>query len=99
MVKIKVAIYDADKGYRERFADYLMNHKASEMELGEPTPFACDQLEIFGCHIEIFADRVAVRYALHILHLARYPLTPRGFKHPAFASVGEDEGVFVISCP
>jgi len=33
MAKIKVAIFDADKGYRERFADYLMNHKAAEMEL------------------------------------------------------------------
>lgn len=33
MAKIKVAIFDVDKGYRERFADYLMNHKATEMEL------------------------------------------------------------------
>lgn len=30
---IKVAIYDADKGYRERFTDYLMSYKAEEMEL------------------------------------------------------------------
>lgn len=33
MAKIKVAIFDADKGYRERFADYLMSYKAAEMEL------------------------------------------------------------------
>lgn len=33
MAKIKVAIFDADQSYRERFADYLMNHKAAEMEL------------------------------------------------------------------
>lgn len=33
MAKIKVAIFDADKLYRERFADYLMSYKAKEMEL------------------------------------------------------------------
>lgn len=33
MAKIKVAIYDVDKEYRERFADYLMSYKSEEMEL------------------------------------------------------------------
>ena len=33
MAKIKVAIYDEDKPYRERFADYLMSYKAKEIEL------------------------------------------------------------------
>ena len=33
MARIKVAIYDADKDYRERFSDYLMNFQAEEMEL------------------------------------------------------------------
>ena len=33
MAKIKVAIYDVDKGYRERFADYLMSYKPQEMEV------------------------------------------------------------------
>ena len=33
MAKIKVAVYDADKLYRERFADYLMSYKAKEIEL------------------------------------------------------------------
>lgn len=33
MAKIKVAIYDEDKQYRERFADYLMSYKSNEMEL------------------------------------------------------------------
>lgn len=33
MAKIKVAIYDEDKLYRERFADYLMSYKSKEMEL------------------------------------------------------------------
>jgi len=33
MTKAKVAVFDKDKGYRERFADYLMNYKAAEMEL------------------------------------------------------------------
>ncbi len=33
MAKIRVAIFDADKGYRERFADYLMSYKAMEMDL------------------------------------------------------------------
>ena len=33
MSKIKIAIYDVDKGYRERFADYLMSYKAEEMEI------------------------------------------------------------------
>ena len=33
MSKRKVAIYDLDQTYRERFADYLMGHKAEEMEI------------------------------------------------------------------
>ena len=33
MARIKVAIFDADKNYRERFTDYLMEYKATEMEL------------------------------------------------------------------
>ena len=33
MAKIKVAIFDTDKGYRDRFADYLMSYKATEMDL------------------------------------------------------------------
>lgn len=33
MAKVKVAIYDEDKLYRERFADYLMSYKSKEMEL------------------------------------------------------------------
>ena len=33
MAKVKVAIYDEDKLYRERFADYLMSYKAKEVEL------------------------------------------------------------------
>lgn len=33
MTKKKVAVFDADKRYRERFADYLMSYKAAEMEL------------------------------------------------------------------
>ena len=33
MARIKVAIYDSDKQYRERFADYLMSYKAEEIEL------------------------------------------------------------------
>lgn len=32
-MRVKVAVYDADKGYRERFADYLMSYKATEIEL------------------------------------------------------------------
>ena len=42
MGKIKVAIYDEDKGYRERFADYLMNYKPQEIELSVYT-----QIEYF----------------------------------------------------
>ncbi|MBR5127873.1 MAG: hypothetical protein IKU69_05545 [Roseburia sp.] len=33
MTKTRVAIFDMDKGYRERFADYLMSYKAAEIEL------------------------------------------------------------------
>lgn len=53
MVKIKVAIYDADKGYRERFADYLMNHKASEMELAVFTneQFFFEALDVDKFHL------------------------------------------------
>ena len=33
MARMKVAIYDEDKLYRERFADYLMSYKSKEMDL------------------------------------------------------------------
>lgn len=55
MAKIKVAIYDADKGYRERFADYLMNHKAAEMELAIFTneQFFFNALEVDKFHLYV----------------------------------------------
>ena len=53
MAKIKVAIFDTDKGYRERFADYLMNHKASEMELSVFTneQYFYDALDVDKFHL------------------------------------------------
>ena len=33
MAKMRVAIYDTDTAYRERFTDYLMSYKSQEMEL------------------------------------------------------------------
>ena len=53
MAKIKVAIFDVDQGYRERFADYLMNHKASEMELAVFTneQFFYEALEVDKFHL------------------------------------------------
>lgn len=47
MPKIKVAIFDMDKGYRERFADYLMSYKAKEIELAvySTKEFFCDALK------------------------------------------------------
>ena len=33
MQKIKIALCDKDKFYCERFATYMMNHKAQEIEL------------------------------------------------------------------
>ena len=33
MQKIKIALCDKDKFYCERFAAYMMNHKAQEIEL------------------------------------------------------------------
>jgi len=55
MAKIKVAIFDADKGYRERFADYLMNHKAAEMELAVFTneQFFLNALEVDKFHLYV----------------------------------------------
>ena len=61
MAKMKVAIYDSDKRYRERFADYLMNYKAQEMDLSVFTginflleALAVDkyQLVVLGCGYE-----------------------------------------------
>jgi len=33
MSKIKIAVFEMDKEYRERFADYLLSYKAAEIEL------------------------------------------------------------------
>ena len=53
MAKIKVAIFDADKGYRERFADYLMSYKAAEMELAVFTSeqFFFEALDVDKFHL------------------------------------------------
>lgn len=53
MAKLKVAIYDVEKGYRERFADYLMNYKANEMEVAVFTneKFFCEALEVDKYHL------------------------------------------------
>lgn len=56
MAKIKVAIYDVDKGYRERFADYLMNYKPQEIEVS-----------VFS-QMQYFMDRLRVdKYQLLVL--------------------------------
>lgn len=80
MAKIKVAIYDKDKGYRERFVDYLMNHKAQELELSvfsEETYFlsALDvdkyHLLVVGCGYEEILFHVKAR-GIPILILTEY---------------------------
>ena len=58
MVKIKVAIFDADKGYRERFADYLMSYKAAEMDLAVFTneQFFYEALEVDKFHLFVLGS-------------------------------------------
>lgn len=69
MAKIKVAIYDADKLYRERFADYLMSYKAQEIELAvfSGTEYFFEainvdkyQLLVLGCGYEEILPKVKV---------------------------------------
>ena len=65
MVKVKVAIYDEDKQYRERFADYLMSYKAKDMELS-----------IFS-GINYFLEAVSVeKYQLFVLGRGYEKLLP-----------------------
>lgn len=58
MAKIKVAIFDADKGYRERFADYLMSYKAAEMELAVFTneQFFYEALDVDKFHLLVLGS-------------------------------------------
>lgn len=53
MAKIKVAIYDADKQYRERFADYLMSYKSSEIELSvfSTVMYFLENLDVENYHL------------------------------------------------
>lgn len=80
MAKIKVAIYDADKGYRERFVDYLMSYKSEEMDLsvftgGEYFLKALDvdkyHLLVLGCGYEEVLQRVSA-LTVPILVLAEH---------------------------
>lgn len=80
MAKIKAAIYDKDKGYRERFVDYLMNYKAEEMELSvfsEETYFLnalhVDKfhLLVLGCGYEEILFRIKAM-GMPILILTEY---------------------------
>ena len=66
MAKIKVAIFDEDKLYRERFADYLMSYKSKEMELS-----------VFS-GITYFLDAINVeKYQLFVLGRGYEELLPR----------------------
>lgn len=58
MAKIKVAVFDVDKGYRERFADYLMSYKAAEMELSVFTneQFFCEALSVDKFHLFVLGS-------------------------------------------
>lgn len=58
MAKIKVAIFDEDKSYRERFADYLMSYKAAEMELAVFTneQFFFEALEVDKFHLFVLGS-------------------------------------------
>lgn len=58
MAKIKVAVFDMDKGYRERFADYLMNYKSTEMELAVFTSeqFFLEALQVDNFHLFVLGS-------------------------------------------
>lgn len=58
MAKIKVAIFDVDKGYRERFTDYLMSYKAAEMDLAVFTneQFFYEALEVDKFHLFVLGS-------------------------------------------
>lgn len=80
MAKIKVAIYDDDKVYRERFTDYLMSYKSQEMELSiftKPEYFLEKiivdkyQLLVLGCGYEELLARVRL-LQIPVLVLSEY---------------------------
>ena len=58
MARIKVAIFDADKNYRERFTDYLMEYKATEMELSIFTniSFFFETLDVDKFHLFVLGS-------------------------------------------
>jgi len=58
MARIKVAIFDGDKGYRERFADYLMSYKSAEMELSVFTniSFFKEALDVDKFHLLVLGS-------------------------------------------
>jgi len=58
MVKIKVAIFDEDKGYVERFADYLLSYKSAEMDLAVFTgvQFFYDALDVDKFHLLVLGS-------------------------------------------
>lgn len=58
MARIKVAIFDEDKNYRERFTDYLMVYKAAEMELSVFTniSFFMETLDVDKFHLFVLGS-------------------------------------------
>lgn len=67
MANLKVAVFDTDKEYRERFSDYLMSYKADEIELAvfnnpdflyEALNVDKFQLIVLGCGYEEVINRV-----------------------------------------
>lgn len=58
MARIKVAIFDMDKNYRERFTDYLMEYKSTEMELSVFTnrEFFFETLDVDKFHLFVLGS-------------------------------------------
>lgn len=58
MARIKVAIFDTDKTYRERFTNYLMEYKATEMELSVFTncTFFFEALNVDNFHLFVLGS-------------------------------------------
>ena len=70
MAKIKVAVFDADRQYRERFAAYLMSYKSQEIDLAvySGITYFLEALEVenyhllvLGCGYEEILPRVRAR--------------------------------------
>lgn len=96
MSKIKVAVYDSDRQYREKFADYLMSYKSQEIELSVFTgiSFLLEALSVDNYHLAVLGNG----YEEVLPHLRSRSVSVLVLTDTSYSVIKEKIGIEEESC-